>query len=55
MIIFVLRFTPDQGFGSALSLAPFSSATDQYSDVTGRVSDFKQSILGYDNTKFVFF
>lgn len=27
-------FSVDQGYGSALSMAPFSSATDQYSDVS---------------------
>lgn len=32
-----LSFSPDQGYGSALSMAPFSSATEQYSDVADKV------------------
>lgn len=35
--VFLFSLTPDQGFGAALSLAPFQSASDQYSDVYGKV------------------
>lgn len=30
-------FSADQGFGAALSMSPFGSATDQYSDVASKV------------------
>lgn len=52
---FIENITPDQGFGAALSLAPFSTPSDQYSDVKDRSTSLnldteRPSHSGLDDT-----
>lgn len=42
-------FSVDHGYGAALSMSPFASATDQYSDVTSKVGN--TFLLYSDNTR----